>query len=161
MRLKENVWQFISLGLQSRTNCMNINLCHAFYSVLTGFWGRWLSEVRDSVLHLPVCVSHIVTESNLSHSRNFLLAWSCKGKVPIISNEFTSGSRGGPRGPGPPDPRFWGPKIELFRPSFNFSVFFLASLRSAYFFHSYLTIFHNFKFKIFLASLHSAYNFFN
>ena len=32
---------------------------------------------------------------------------------------------GGPRGPGPPpDPRFWGPKIELFRPSFNCSVVF-------------------------------------
>ena len=38
---------------------------------------------------------------------------------------------GGPRGPGPPpDPRFWGPKIEHFWALFNFSIIFfcLASL---------------------------------
>ena len=36
---------------------------------------------------------------------------------------------GGPRGPGPPpDPRFWGPKIEHFAALFNFSIIFFASL---------------------------------
>ena len=48
------------------------------------------------------------------------------------------GSRGG-RGPGPPlDPRFWGPKIEHFWALFNFSLIFLASLRSAYYFFNML-----------------------
>ena len=36
-------------------------------------------------------------------------------------------------GGAPPDPRFWGPKIEHFWALFNFSLFFFASLRSAYF----------------------------
>ena len=50
------------------------------------------------------------------------------------------GSRGGgPGGPGPPpDPRFWGPKIEHFWALFNFSLIFLASLRSAYYFFNML-----------------------
>ena len=46
---------------------------------------------------------------------------------------------GGPRGPGPPpDPRFWGPKIEHFWALFNFSLIFFASLCSAYYFFNML-----------------------
>ena len=44
---------------------------------------------------------------------------------------FTGADPGGARGPGPPpDPRFWGPKIEHFWALFNFSIIFfcLASL---------------------------------
>ena len=58
--------------------------------------------------------------------------------------------QGGPRGPGPPpDPRFWGPKIEHFAALFNFSIIFLASLRSAYYFFNML-LFHSSNWKIFL-----------
>ena len=57
---------------------------------------------------------------------------------------------GGPGGPGPPpDPRFWGPKIEHFWALFNFSIiFFFASLRSAYYFFNMLLI-HSSNWKIF------------
>ena len=56
---------------------------------------------------------------------------------------------GGPRGPGPPpDPRFWGPKIEHFAALFNFSIIFFASLRSAYYFFNML-LFHSSNWKIF------------
>ena len=62
---------------------------------------------------------------------------------------YSRGSRGGPRGPGPPpDPRFWGPKIEHFAALFNFSIIFFASLRSAYYFFNML-LFHSSNWKIF------------
>ena len=63
--------------------------------------------------------------------------------------DTSRGSRGGPRGPGPPpDPRFWGPKIEHFAALFNFSIIFFASLRSAYYFFNML-LFHSSNWKIF------------
>ena len=56
---------------------------------------------------------------------------------------------GGPGGPGPPpDPRFWGPKIEHFAALFNFSIIFFASLCSAYYFFNML-LFHSSNWKIF------------
>ena len=69
-----------------------------------------------------------------------LLQWeildlSCLGtdgnEMVSIGNTVSRGSRGGPRGLGPPlDPRFSGPKIEHFWALFNFSIIFfcLASL---------------------------------
>ena len=49
------------------------------------------------------------------------------------------GSRGGaPGARAPPDPRFWGPKIEHFWALFNFSLIFFASIRSAYYFFNML-----------------------
>ena len=48
----------------------------------------------------------------------------------------------------PPDPRFWGPKIEHFWALFNFSIIFFASLRSAYYFFNMLLI-HSSNWKIF------------
>ena len=61
--------------------------------------------------------------------------------IKIIDVDLAAGADpgGGPRGPGPPpDPRFWGPKIEHFWALFNFSLIFFASLRSAYYFFNIL-----------------------
>ena len=62
----------------------------------------------------------------------------------LFSNVYyTSGSRGGARGPGPPPPhpKFWGPKIDHFGALSNFFLIFFASLRSAYFFFNILLFF--------------------
>ena len=63
-------------------------------------------------------------------------------------NVCRRGSKGVAPGAQPPlDSRFWGPKIEHFWALFNFSIIFLASLRSAYYFFNML-LFRWFKFTL-------------
>ena len=79
----------------------------------------------------------------------FLHSRTNKGSLPDSGTSSLADPGGALGARPPPDPRFWGPKIELFRPSFNFYVFFFSLALLGILFHSYLTIFHNLNSKFF------------
>ena len=63
----------------------------------------------------------------------FSISWKREGNP---RHELSGADPGGARVP--PDPRFWGPKIEHFWALFNFSIIFFDSLHSAYYYFNML-----------------------
>ena len=101
-------------------------------------WWLNLRKWSFSIVQKTLLVVLKLCNENRNSNRNLLYFHTlCVHLQPHVSPGADPG--GGPWGPGPPpDPRFWGPKIEHFWALFNFSLIFFASLRSAYYFFNML-----------------------
>ena len=150
-------WAFPRSG--RKMSCRNWSyICHSPFVSTRDGWNKFrmlFCEIQSSLLKC-MCLQNKTNKnmvncagSRSTVSRAFKHCWLFCFFQNCRCYRSRCGSRG--RAPGaraPPDPRFWGPKIEHFWALFNFSIIFFASLHSAYYFFNTLLI-HSSNWKIF------------